>query len=400
MCLSPDGDIEIVDFLVTKTSEIDQVRMFRADRTLLRIATENVYRWEDNTGELLDDDTLQEYVTEGEAIAAAARGDKEPLLAAPAGGDGLLAAALRRDLGQTLVAPGASDLAKYLPDRREQGRPPPPGLSLAGAAQDGGLLAAALARVPGGAAPLSQWLAVETVGGTHAGAVVRDELVTTSVGDRGIAELASGEHIFVRKYVNSGASVSPVVEAGRSDFRVLPVTLDYNQKRYGDARLLLDRFRSHRPSDWPVAGPQTCVWLVRFMISRAGSCVGYHERWLAEVKLDYSAAGTVEHQGWCRVLDTAIGYDFLDLGALASMEIGARRIQMIHDKWKHKLPQYQGADGAEDLHLLLGTGETRGNLAMAPELVRWLGEQLSQEAVAAKERRKAREERALAAAKK
>lgn len=102
------------------------------------------------------------------------------------------------------------------------------------------------------------------------------------------------------------------------------------------------------------------------------------------------------------MFEIALVYDQLDLCANASFELGARRIQAIHDKWKHKLPSQSGlgATGAtgldDDMHLLLGTSETRGNLGVAPELQRWLADESSKEANAAKERRKAREERALA----
>ena len=43
------------------------------------------------------------------------------------------------------------------------------------------------------------------------------------------------------------------------------------------------------------------------------------------------------------------------------------------------------------------TAETRGNLGVCPDLTKWMGDELSKEALATKERRKAREERALAA---
>ena len=49
------------------------------------------------------------------------------------------------------------------------------------------------------------------------------------------------------------------------------------------------------------------------------------------------------------------------------------------------------------MHLLLGTPESRGNLGVAPEIQRWPAGESSKEALAAKERHKAREERALAA---
>ena len=75
---------------------------------------------------------------------------------------------------------------------------------------------------------------------------------------------------------------------------------------------------------------------------------------------------------------------------------------MIHERWKNKLPNFaSGSAGGkatlmdDDSHLLLGTSETRGNVGVSPELQKWLGEELSKEASASKERRKAREERAL-----
>ena len=75
---------------------------------------------------------------------------------------------------------------------------------------------------------------------------------------------------------------------------------------------------------------------------------------------------------------------------------------MIAEKWRGKLPQpAPGTDGKQsdmdEAYLLLGTSDTRGNAAVSPALQVWLGDQLSKEATAAKERRKAREERALAA---
>ena len=154
------------------------------------------------------------------------------------------------------------------------------------------------------------------------------------------------------------------------------------------------------PADWPISGFLTVVWLLRFMIQRCGACMAFHDRWVTETRLDYSSSGVVEHQGLCRTLDCAVMFDVLDLSRIAAFEIVARRIQMIHDKWKHKLPQYQslGDTGGDEAHLLLGVGETRGQLGIAPSLTRWLGKELGREASVNKERRKAREERALAAA--
>ena len=49
----------------------------------------------------------------------------------------------------------------------------------------------------------------------------------------------------------------------------------------------------------------------------------------------------------------------------------------------------------DDSYLLLGTHESRGNVGMSPELLAFLGTELNKQAMVDKERRKAREERAL-----
>ena len=104
------------------------------------------------------------------------------------------------------------------------------------------------------------------------------------------------------------------------------------------------------------------------------------------------------------MLEIALQYDALDPGRVACLEVAPRRIQIVHERWKDKLPSLSGAAGGvkgeEDTFLMLGTHEVRGNLGVCPALSRWMGEELSKEALLDKERRKAREERALAAPKK
>ena len=50
------------------------------------------------------------------------------------------------------------------------------------------------------------------------------------------------------------------------------------------------------------------------------------------MKLDYGAAGIAEHLCLCKMFEIALVYDQLGLGSLSSLELGARRLQAIHDK--------------------------------------------------------------------
>ena len=266
-----------------------------------------------------------------------------------------------------------------------------------------GILADAL-RAPGGGSSLAeQCVVAESASGFLVGDIIEADKVQHSQGsDKGIFVDTHSRALFVRKVSRDHAGEFGVIESGRCDFRVLLVAYDNMQKRYGDPKATVDRMRTQVFSDWPVNGPQTALWLLRFMIVRGGTCLGYFDRWLAEAKLNLGSDGMLELQGWCHFFDIAIGYDFLDCGRLACCEVGARRVQMIFDKWKHNMATYgsTGNEMQDDTHLLLGTGETRGNVAMCPELVTWLGGELAKEALAQKERRKAHEERVLAAPKK
>ena len=97
--------------------------------------------------------------------------------------------------------------------------------------------------------------------------------------------------------------------------------------------------------------------------------------------MEYTAQGTQEHLAWCKFFEILICYDMVDAGKLAAAEIGARKNQVIHDKWKHKLPRLNANTdaGVGDSHLLIGTPETRGNFGAAPSLRKWLGDKLAKE---------------------
>ena len=105
-----------------------------------------------------------------------------------------------------------------------------------------------------------------------------------------------------------------------------------------------------------------------------------------------------EHQACCKILFYGLTYDQLNIPFLASMELVARRLQMVEIKWRDRflrLGHAASSDVYDDMHLYEGASGTRGVLVIAPELEAFVGTELAREALAAKERRKAMEERAL-----
>ena len=101
----------------------------------------------------------------------------------------------------------------------------------------------------------------------------------------------------------------------------------------------------------------------------------------------------MEHESWCRVLDAMVSYDQLDATNLASGELVVRAIQRIEERHKHKLTTND--DSGESALFMGAAGGSRSGLVISPKLTEWIGGELQKDALVAKERRKAREERAL-----
>ena len=250
------------------------------------------------------------------------------------------------------------------------------------------------------------WIATETRGDATVGDVIDLTGITHQlIEDRGVA-VVSGISIGIRRILKADLdSKGDGISSLDSDCRVMPLRRDGADKRYYDYKATIDKLSKSDLSDWPILGPKTVVWLLMYMFNNGGSPIAFHHRWLELVRLDYSASGTAEHLLLCKVIELMVTYDGIRVSHIAAAELIARKIQMVHERWKHKLPNFNGVAGQQggasnmedDTHLLLGTSDTRGNVGVCPELQSWLGEQLSKEALATKERRKAREERALMA---
>ncbi len=83
--------------------------------------------------------------------------------------------------------------------------------------------------------------------------------------------------------------------------------------------------------------------------------------------------------------------DQLDLPQSAWAELARRRGQMVEVKYKNKFvpapsKQATSINTFDDARLYLGLSSTRGQLAVSPELERFVGRQLSDEYMAIKER--------------
>ena len=191
--------------------------------------------------------------------------------------------------------------------------------------------------------------------------------------------------------------VAPRAVAGAADdLRTIAVKYSASGLRHREFRAFVEALEEDTFPDWPVPGPRTTSWVLRFMCENAGTPRGWHSKWRADCRLANHDVGVTAHESICSHLEMAATYDQLQLGNLAHVECMVRELQMVEEKWKDRAVATDPS-GETDFNInLFLRGLPRGNLCICPALQKYLSDQLGAENAIAKERRKAREERNLA----
>ena len=190
--------------------------------------------------------------------------------------------------------------------------------------------------------------------------------------------------------------LEPADEVAPDDARTLPVRFDTAGKRTREFRDFCSLMSQDEWEDWPVRGPRTCRWVLSFMLEHGGTPRGWHRQWQAAMRLQATDAGVALHEVCCLFLESLCTYDQLNAPNLAAGEHAARQLQAVEERWKDRaIGSNESLEAQADIALYAGQ-QTRGNLCICPALAEWISTELRSEAAISKERRKAREERALA----
>ena len=181
-----------------------------------------------------------------------------------------------------------------------------------------------------------------------------------------------------------------------NDARTSPILLDAQGLRFREFRHGVALLDAHPWDDWPCSGPRTVLWVCKFMVQKSGTPLSWHQQWKMLGKLGDAEHLVMSHEFACRALEVGVCYDQVNIACLASYEILARQIQTVEDLLSHK---FEDASTSTDISLMSGVS-SRSVLCISPELKAWIAAETSRDAAILKERRKAREERVLAAPKK
>ena len=148
-------------------------------------------------------------------------------------------------------------------------------------------------------------------------------------------------------------------------------------------------------TDFPLAGDRTADWLYKFVLDHGGTFDARHTKWMQEQNITKDSSAAHLHDMIGLSLELFATYDQVDATNLAGVEVLSRAYQLVEET--------SGAMKIEGLEHYVGRaggGATRRGIALAPGMARYATDQLAKETEIAKQRRKAREERAGAPGKK
>ena len=198
-----------------------------------------------------------------------------------------------------------------------------------------------------------------------------------------------------------GVGAAEVDDSGKDlDARVLPIGRIADGRRYRGFKESVAALLQSDWEGWPIKGPRTFIFCVRFIAEVDGHPMAHHTRFKSIANVQHHDAGVASHETAMRIFEYALCYDQLQGAELACLEIVARSAQLVELKYRDKVLVTQtGSTGAtmldQDDYIYLGYGKTRGQLMIDPALEEHVGSELQKESSAAKERRKMLEERNL-----
>jgi len=192
-----------------------------------------------------------------------------------------------------------------------------------------------------------------------------------------------------------GGSATPANLSGSGDekdmdARIMTIERDpLTKERWRDWRIVASRLKEQKFDDWPLEGPRTVRWLSKEFVKSGGGPLRQHQNWRKDIKAEDNDRSIHEHELLALAFELGGCYDQLDISALASFEVLARRMQLIEEsKTAGGSTAYEGAK-----HFM---GYQRPGTLVAPELQKHVASKLQEEVSVMKERRKHTEERKLA----
>jgi len=179
-------------------------------------------------------------------------------------------------------------------------------------------------------------------------------------------------------------------EITSSDARTLPILVDRTGERWRDFANVVTKVQFSEVDNWPLEGPRTSLWVIKFVARNGGSFQGRHTKWVSENRLERSDPLVQEHDTISEVMDWLCCVDQLDVSNLVGAESLLRKYQLIEE-----IKTTKEEPGTEEHAYFKGKIKTLHGACICPELSSWVAERIKSDNEILKQRSRATELRGL-----
>jgi hypothetical protein len=276
--------------------------------------------------------------------------------------------------------------------------PPVAGGPLLGAGAVPGAVAPGALAVPAAppapapiAGPGGEWVIDEPGSAYNVGERIALPAAALILGNQALVDVSgNGTEILKCRLIAQGENIDDYTTERRAlladDHRTLPQPSTIVQG--SEVELIREMTKKDNLLFPNLEGPRTADWILQNVAQMTGAGFGVrHTRWVRESGVSQNDRSVYEHQLLSKVLEAAISVDRLNAKNLMSIELVARRLQLIEEV----IADNPSQPSWENSNLYMGWSERRGGALMDPTLRAHVATRLSAETAILKERRKARE---------
>ncbi|CAK0869113.1 unnamed protein product [Prorocentrum cordatum] len=253
-----------------------------------------------------------------------------------------------------------------------------------------------------------QWVYVETTTTARRGDPVTLDGTELVRGAIGLKQDAGGSWSAIRRITTSQAAYRGA--EALADARLQPVALlgDGSRQRV-QFHESVDRLREEPFPDWPLDGPRTTLWCLRFLDRKRGGAIEHFHQFVSYYRLSRDDFGVTHYESIMRMVDYLMTWDLLDLPNVVGVEVMLRQAQLYEymyameyearDSGAKGKPKSRAGGGflkfgfVDEVGVFTGTAREDGRMMVAPALLEHVAKQVERDAGILKQIRKAKEER-------
>lgn len=246
------------------------------------------------------------------------------------------------------------------------------------------------------------WVAAEAIEGVQYGDVIDNVVAPMVLDGKTVHQLPDGRPLFCM-CVNDSRAETFNNRPSLCDGRLLPRKMN----SLGSPEMTLtEAVTGAKEFDlgWKLSGPRTSRWCLNYLTVEGLGLEGHHERFRQICKLDSGSWGVQEHFQLSVMLRNLLQSDGFDGCNSIGIEMMFRRIQTIEyshaERARESESRALGGNSKlalEEQFVFGSLVRTAGTLMICPALLQHVKEETEREVLLAKNLRKAKEERELAA---